>query len=122
MIVKKLIDSKHVVCPNDGFISHRYLLDSDNMGFTMTRTTIMPNGEQYWHYKNHLEACFCIQGHGRLTNVETDEVFEIKPDTMYALDKNDAHIFEAYEETILICVFNPPLKGKEIHSKDGSYE
>ena len=38
------------------------------------------------------------------------------------LDKNDAHYFEAFEEVTLICVFNPPLTGKEVHQEDGSYE
>lgn len=40
---------------------------------------------------------------------------------MYALDKHDPHLFEAYEEVILICIFNPPLKGGEVHDKNGNY-
>ena len=37
------------------------------------------------------------------------------------LNKHDAHWFEAHEETILICVFNPPLIGQEVHDPFGSY-
>jgi L-ectoine synthase len=44
------------------------------------------------------------------------------PDTIYALDKNDRHQFEAVEDTILLSIFNPPVKGSEVHKKDGSYE
>ena len=122
MIVRNISDTVVAACPHGGFFSHRYLLDKDNMGFTLTQTIIPPNGEQFWHYKNHLEACICIKGKARLTNVATEEIFDIIPGVMYALDKNDAHIFEVYEETVLICVFNPPLKGKEVHKEDGSYE
>ena len=39
----------------------------------------------------------------------------------YVLDDYDPHYFEAHEKTVLICVFNPPLTGKEIHQEDGSY-
>jgi len=123
MIIKNIGNIESVKCPNGGFESFRFLLENDKMGFTITKTVISPmKGEQFWHYKNHLEACLCISGYGRLVNIETDESYTIEPGTMYALDKNDAHTFEAYEEVVLICVFNPPLTGKEVHKNDGSYE
>jgi L-ectoine synthase len=40
---------------------------------------------------------------------------------MYALDKHDKHFFKALEPVVLICVFNPPLAGNEVHQADGSY-
>lgn len=120
--VKKLEESRIVKCPNGGFTSSRVLLDSDNMGYTMTKTVIPPNGKQFWHYKNHLESCYCIKGKGLLTNKNTGEEFEITEDVTYVLDKNDPHFFEAIEEVTLICVFNPPLTGKETHKEDGSYQ
>lgn len=102
-------------------ISNRILLESDGMGYTMTKTVIEPNNKQFQHYKNHLESCYCVSGLATLTNAITGEEFEIKPDVTYVLDKNDPHYFEAHETTVLICVFNPPLKGQEIHQDDGSY-
>lgn len=102
-------------------VSNRILLESDGMGYTMTKTVIEPNNKQFQHYKNHLESCYCVSGLATLTNAVTGEEFEIKPDVTYVLDKNDPHYFEAHETTILICVFNPPLKGQEIHQEDGSY-
>lgn len=113
---------REVSCPNGGFVSNRVLLESDNMGYTMTKTVIPVNGRQFWHYKKHLESCYCIAGRGILTNKITGEEFEIKPDVVYVLDNNDPHYFEAIEEVVLICVFNPPLTGKEVHSEDGSYD
>jgi len=112
---------RQVFCPNGGFISNRILLESDGMGYSLTKTEI-PKGEwQYWHYKNHLETCYCIKGKGHLYNNENGDYFEITPDTVYILDKHDDHKFKAEEDTVLICVFNPPLKGAEIHKADGSY-
>ena len=119
--IKILSEDRKVECPNGGFVSNRILLEEDNMGYTMTKTVIPPKGKQFWHYKNHLESCYCVSGRAELTNKTTGETFEIKPDVTYVLDKNDPHYFEAFEETILICVFNPPLTGKETHREDGSY-
>lgn len=120
--VKELQKDRVIECPKGGFVSNRILLDEDNMGYTMTKTVIPVNGKQFWHYKEHLESCYCVKGRGELTNKETGETFEISEDITYVLDKNDAHYFEAFEEVTLICVFNPPLTGKEVHQEDGSYE
>lgn len=110
-----------VQCPNDGFTSNRILLEIDNMGYGMTKTVIKPNGKQHWHYKNHLESCYCVEGKGELTDVKTGQVHLIEKDVTYVLDKHDDHYFEAFETVTLICVFNPPLTGDEVHKEDGSY-
>jgi mannose-6-phosphate isomerase-like protein (cupin superfamily) len=115
------LDESRKVKFNAG-ISNRILLDSDKMGYTLTKTIIEPNIKSFWHYKNHLESCYCVSGKATLTNATTGETFDIHEDVTYVLDKNNPHYFEAHEKTILICVFNPPLKGSEIHQADGSYE
>ena len=119
--IKTLPEDRKVQCPKGGFVSNRILLEEDNMGYTMTKTVIPAGRREFWHYKNHLESCYCVSGHAELTNKETGETFEIKPDVTYVLDNHDPHYFEAFKETVLICVFNPPLTGKETHQKDGSY-
>jgi len=104
-------------------VSNRILLEEDNMGYTLTKTVISPDaGKVFQHYKNHLESCYCVSGDATLTNSKTGEEFHITSDVTYILDNNDPHYFEARKETILICVFNPPLKGNEVHDADGSYE
>lgn len=117
----ELDPSRVVACPHGGFVSHRILLESDNMGYSLTKTVIPVAGPQFWHYKEHLESCYCVSGRGKITNKASGESFDIVPDTTYVLDKHDAHFFEAFEEMILICVFNPPLTGRELHQEDGSY-
>ena len=122
----KIIRTKELpverVVPVRGCVSHRILLASDGVGYTMTKTVIPVGGKQFWHYKNHLESCHCISGKGLLTHAETGEYWAIEPDTTYVLDHNEPHYFEALEEVTLICVFNPPLTGQETHGEDGSYE
>lgn len=103
-------------------ISHRIVLKKDSMGFGMTRTTIMPEaGKVFQHYKNHDEACYCVKGVGILTCATTGKEYWIKEGDTYILDKRDPHYFQACEEMVLICCWNPPLIGQETHRKDGSY-
>lgn len=111
-----------VDCPRGGFRSHRILLEQDGTGYGLTKTVVPPKGKQYWHYKQHIESCYCVSGRGVLTNQNTGETFDIIPDTTYVLDKHDPHAFEAIEECVLLCVFNPPLTGREVHQEDGSYD
>lgn len=117
----ELNESRVVKCPHGGFTSNRILLESDNVGYTMTKTVIPAGDKQFWHYKNHFESCYCISGKGHLTNAKTGEVHLIEPDVTYVLDQHDPHYFQAFEEVTLICVFNPPLTGREVHQEDGSY-
>lgn len=116
----KVVKNPHVV-RGDGFVSNRYVLAKDNMGYTMTKTVVQP-GEHHWHYKNHLESCYCVSGLGKLTNDITGEHFWIEPDVTYVLDNHDPHTFRCASEVVLICVFNPPLTGNETHDEEGSYQ
>lgn len=104
-----------------GWTSFRFLLKSDNMGFSMHETVFPPGLEMKMWYKSHLEAVYCYQGTGVITDLETNEEHEIAPGVLYALDKHDRHILKAHTELRLVCVFNPPVSGREIHDKDGAY-
>ena len=114
------IEEARVVDFHSG-VSNRLLLESDGMGFGMNKTVIEPGKRVFQHYKNHLESCYCVSGNATLTNAITGEEHHVGPDVTYVLDKNDPHWFEAHEETVLICVFNPPLSGRETHDEEGSY-
>jgi len=103
-------------------VSKRIILKKDGMGFGLTRTTIMPEaGKVFQHYKNHLEACYCIKGLAILTCAKTGHEHWIREGDTYILDKNDPHYFQAMEETTLLCSWNPPLIARETHREDGSY-
>lgn len=105
-----------------GFTSFRVLLEQDCMGFGLHKTVIPKGGPYRWRYENHLEACYCIQGSGLITELETGREHLVSVDTTYILDDHDDHTFEALEDVVLISVFNPPVTGKEVHNADGSYE
>lgn len=103
-------------------ISERILLERDGMGFSLHRTIIPKGGPYHWHYKNHLEACYCISGLCQVIDLNTKRMWIVEPGDTYVLDDYDDHTFEALEDTVLISVFNPPVKGQEVHKEDGSYD
>jgi len=105
-----------------GWESRRILLSRDRMGFSLHDTVVKQGTEQRLHYKNHLEANYCISGRGEVVDVKTGKAFPIGPGTLYALDQHDEHILRALDGDLrLVCVFNPALTGQETHRPDGSY-
>ena len=112
---------REVQCPAGGFISYRAVLESEGMGFSLHKTVIPEGKPQTWHYKHHKEACYCIEGKGILTNLDSGERFFIGPGKIYLLDSNDPHTFQALEDVVLVSIFNPPLLGREVHGLDNSY-
>jgi L-ectoine synthase len=101
--------------------SRRFIYKKDNMGFSLNDTVIHAGTESYFWYKNHLEAVYCIEGEGEVETLEDGVVYPIKAGTMYALDKNDKHYLRAKTDMRMVCVFNPPLTGKETHDEEGVY-
>ena len=105
-----------------GWNSRRLLLASDGMGFSLTDTIIEKGAVLELEYTNHLEACYCIEGKGQIRASEVEIWHSLEPFTLYALDQHDRHVVRATDADLrLVCVFNPPLRGREVHRKDGSY-
>jgi L-ectoine synthase len=114
MLIRKL-DSVKTVDWGNG-LSRRFLLESDGMGYTVTDTIINAGTTSRLEYKNHLEACYCIEGSGAVVEMDGTR-HEIVPGTLYALDKHDMHDLIANPEgdMRLICMFTPALSGDEAH-------
>jgi L-ectoine synthase len=120
--LKEIIGSENDIAAKTGtWVSRRLLLKNDAMGFSFHDTTIFAGTETLIWYKNHLEAVYCVGGEGELEVIETGEIFKIKDGTMYALNGHEKHYLRAFSDMRMICVFNPPLTGKEDHDKDGVY-
>jgi L-ectoine synthase len=118
----KVVDSKKIQpVIFTGGKSKRLVIKSHNMGFGICETHVKKGGPYHWHYKNHLEACYCVSGIGFLTNLSNDMCYKITEGITYILDKNDDHLFEAITDVVLISVFNPPLNGNETHDSEGNY-
>ena len=124
MIVKKLQDlegSERDVSA-EGWRSRRLLLKDEGMGFSMHDTLISPNAELPMHYQNHLEAVYLIEGRGEILDQATGKTHPLEPFTIYALDQHDKHILRAFDEGLrAVCVFNPPVTGREVHDETGAY-
>ncbi|MFU0790483.1 ectoine synthase [Virgibacillus proomii] len=129
MIVRKLEDIIHTDLDvvGENWNSRRLLLQKDGMGFSMTVTVIKKGADNYHWYKNHFEACYCIKGEGEIeiadeNGKKTGVIYKISPGTMYALNEHDRHYIRATTADLhLVCVFNPPLTGTEIHDEEGTY-
>jgi L-ectoine synthase len=105
----------------DGWRSRRLLLRRDEMGFSLHDTTVAAGTELNLQYKHHLEACYLIAGEAELTDQATGERHELRPGSMYALDRHDRHTLRVRSDLHLVCVFNPALTGAETHDADGSF-
>lgn len=101
--------------------SLRMAIARDGLGFSVNKTIIPKGGPHNWHYRNHLEACYCIAGRGVIKDLWSGEELPIEPDTLYILNQHEDMTFEALTDVVLISVFNPPLKGHETHDEYGNY-
>src|SRR5690625_2046145 len=65
--------------------SRRIVLAREGVGFSMHDTVIYAGTTSTFHYENHIEAVYCVQGEGTLTNEETREGTEPPAATLYLL-------------------------------------
>ncbi|MFZ5557252.1 MAG: ectoine synthase [Pseudomonadota bacterium] len=123
MIVRRVSDvigtDRDVATPN--WASRRLLLKQEGMGFSLHETTIFAGTETFIWYKHHLEAVFCVEGEGEVELLADGSIHPIRPGTVYALDRHDKHLLRARTDMRMLCVFNPPLTGQEVHDQDGVY-
>lgn len=123
MIVKKLEDvtgtDREVIAPN--WTSRRLLLREEGMGFSLHDTVIKAGTETHMCYRNHLEAVYCIEGEGEVETLDDGEIYALSPGVVYALDEHDRHCLRATTDLRMVCVFNPPLSGQEVHDATGAY-
>ena len=123
MIVRDIndIDGTQDDVVTDMWRSKRIILKKDGMGYSVHETTIYAGTETHIWYQNHLESVFCIQGEGEVETLPDGKIYPIRPGVLYALNEHDNHYLRAKTEMKMICVFNPPLTGREVHDKDGVY-
>ncbi|AFG38862.1 ectoine synthase [Spirochaeta africana] len=124
MFTVKLDDIKGTGNEVDGgnWISRRLLLRKDGFGFSLHDTIIKEGTETYIWYKNHLEAVYCIEGEGEVEDLDNNITYEIKPGTVYALSGHEKHLLRALKGDMrMVCVFNPPITGREVHDENGVY-
>ena len=123
MIVRNIrdIDGTEDDVVTDTWRSKRIILKKDGMGYSVHETTIFAGTETHIWYQNHLESVFCIHGEGEVETIPDGKIYPIKPGVLYALNEHDNHYLRAKTEMKMICVFNPPLTGREVHDEHGVY-
>lgn len=112
---------RDVEAENGNWRSKRIVLGGDKVGFSFHETTIKAGSVNEFHYANHVEAVWLVEGTGTLTDRETGEDYPLGPGTMYLLDGHERHTVTADTELRMLCVFNPPVVGTETHDENGVY-
>lgn len=125
MIVKHLDDVLNTPADVDteGWSSRRLIYKDAGMGYSVNDTVIKAGAELTMEYKNHLETVYCIEGEGEITDLASGQTHPIRVGTLYALNHHDRHTLRANKGTHMrmVCVFNPPLTGREVHDASGAY-
>ena len=122
MIVKTLEDVTGTKgeAHGDKWHSMRLLHAEDGLGVTLTDSILEEGFKMTLWQKNHLEACYCLEGEGSVEELDTGIVHQITPGTLYAMNNHDRHLIKAKTRMRVICTFYPALSGEEKHDEDGS--
>ncbi|ARU05531.1 L-ectoine synthase [Comamonas serinivorans] len=125
MIVKHLDDvlGTDADVDTEGWTSRRLIYKDAGMGYSVNDTVIKAGAELEMAYANHFETVYCIEGEGEITDLATGITHPIRVGTLYALNDHDRHVLRANKGTHMrmVCVFNPPLTGREVHDETGAY-
>jgi len=101
--------------------SRRLVLAEEKVGFSLNDTVVDAGTEIKMWYANHIEAVYVIEGQGELVNDETAEEHRLEPGVMYLVDAHQRHTLRAHTRFRAVCVFNPPLTGREVHDENGVF-
>ena len=112
---------RDVTSEDGNWTSKRIILGGDGVGFSFHETVIQPGTVNEFHYANHVEAVWLVEGEGTLTDRETGQTYPLAPGTMYLLNNHDRHTVEPRTLMRMLCVFNPPVTGREVHDENGVY-
>ena len=123
MIVKQLADitGTNEDVKGETWNSRRLLLAKDQVGFSLHDTIMKAGTETTMWYKNHIEAVYCIEGEGQLDDLVNGKTYQLSPGTLYVLNGNERHIVRPKTDVRMVCVFNPPVTGRETHDEEGAY-
>ncbi|MDA0565496.1 ectoine synthase [Streptomonospora sp. S1-112] len=123
MIVRSLqdVDGTDADVRTETWRSRRVVLAKDGVGFSFHETVLYAGTETSMWYANHIELVHCIEGEAEVTNDDTGETFLITPGTLYLLNGHEHHTVRPKTDFRVLCVFNPPVTGREVHDENGVY-
>ncbi len=118
--VDELTDTERdIKTPN--WRSKRIVLAKEGVGFSVHETTLYAGTVNDFWYANHVEAVFVVEGEGELEDKDTGVTYELRPGSLYLLDQHDHHQLRPRTDMRTVCVFNPPVTGREVHDENGVY-
>ncbi|MGW4724427.1 ectoine synthase [Streptomyces sp. S1] len=112
---------RHVRAASGTWESKRIVLARERVGFSLHETVLYAGTETSMWYAHHVEAVVCTAGEAELTDHETGLTHTIVPGTMYLLDGHERHTLKVKRDFRCLCVFNPPVTGREDHDENGVY-
>lgn len=125
MIVRTLDEitgtERDVEPENKQWRSKRIVLGNDKVGFSVHETVLQPGTINDFWYANHIEAVFITEGEGELYDKDNDVTYQLKPGSIYVLNGNEKHQLRPKTLMKTVCVFNPPVTGREVHDENGVY-
>ena len=101
--------------------SKRIILAKEGVGFSVHETTLYAGTVNDFWYANHIEAVFVTEGEGELYDKDNDVTHRLGPGSVYVLDGNERHQLRPRTRMRTMCVFNPPVTGREVHDENGVY-
>ncbi|MCE7481583.1 MULTISPECIES: ectoine synthase [Microbacterium] len=123
MIVRTLdeITDTDADIKTENWRSKRIVLAKEKVGFSVHETTLYAGTVSRFWYANHIEAVFVVEGEGEITDLGTGETHQLAPGSLYLLNDHDKHEVRPRTEMRVVCVFNPPVTGREVHDENGVY-
>ncbi|MGM7678948.1 ectoine synthase [Microbacterium sp. A94] len=106
---------------SENWRSKRIVLAKEGVGFSVHETTLYAGTVNQFWYANHIEAVFIVEGEGEITDLATGETHQLAPGSLYLLNNHDKHEVRPRTQMRTVCVFNPPITGRETHDKNGVY-
>lgn len=101
--------------------SKRVVLAGDGVGFSLHETVLDAGSVNDFWYANHIEAVWVIEGEGELTDKDNDVTYRLGPGSVYVLNGHEHHQLRPRTQMRTVCVFNPPVTGREVHDENGVY-
>lgn len=101
--------------------SKRIILAKEKAGFSVHETTLYAGTVNDFWYANHIEAVFVVEGEGEITDHGTGRTHRLAPGSLYLLNDHDKHQVRPKTDMRTVCVFNPPVTGREVHDENGVY-
>lgn len=97
----------------EGWKSRRLMLANEGRPYSVHQTTVAAGSRLRFCYEHHSETVYCLTGTALLTNLHDGRRYEVEPGVLYSVIAGDNHQLDVSEECVFICIFDPPLQGKE---------